>query len=123
MTQNLDNELSILLAKTGVFFANSDGNFSSHEKDYISNFLQQLKKFNAISNPVEKQIEKICDDKISFDNLINDTKSLIVKIEPEEKDTFIQQLDMFIQGIIEIDGTTRPKEMEYYKKWQSIINN
>lgn len=119
MKQKKEDRLAILLAKTGVFFANCDNNYDDREHTFIINFTERIMENKTITPEIKKEIEKIESKSISIDMLIKETQDFISELlSDEEKDPFVNAFSEFIKGIIDADEILHRKEDKYFEMWK-----
>lgn len=121
MIQDLKNELSIILARTGVFFAKCDHDYDIKEKSFIKNFLSDFSSQNFITGDVSDIIKKIEKENISIKDIANQTLSFSSKLEKDEVEPFKQEMTHFIEKMIAADGKVVPEEEANFKVWKQIV--
>lgn len=123
-TADMKEELSILLIRTGLFFANCDGNYCEKEKMFVENFLKSL-ELNKIldKGSSEKYITDNIGSKFNIDSIIADTNHFVNRLEDDERKPFIEMMDEYIQGIIKADNVIDPNEARYYNTWKETIKS
>ncbi len=121
--QTKKDKLSILLARTAVFFANCDGIYDSSEKVFIQSFVKNLIEQNHILPETKELIENIKPQGISIEKIVAETKSLISELPLEEKEPFVFSIHSFVKKLITADNKTVEKEQEYLAIWEQEILN
>jgi tellurite resistance protein len=121
MLQELKNELSVIIAKTGIFFAKCDGYYDNREQKFISNFLSKLSENNVITDDAKEILENLGNVDIRLDDIIKDTNIFISKLGKQEQADFYHCMKDFIEGVINADNITHQKELENYEKWKNKI--
>ena len=107
MENNYDSiELTVkLVAKTGLFFACVDGEYSESEKIFIENYI------NSLSNV-----------RFTLDEIVADTRQLLGYFpEVEDKKAIVMSMYNFIQRVITADGVEHPNEVEALQKWAEAL--
>lgn len=112
-------QMQMLIAKIGVFFANSDGEYDSHEQKFIENFIKESEKENQLTDDILHIIRNMSKSNESLENIIQETKSLLTGFNETEQITIKNTLSDFIYKVIEADGIIHPKEVEYYNSWKT----
>ena len=109
-----------LVVETGLFFASADGNYSSEEKDFINNFIDQLSQVGPVDE-VKDSIEDAINVTYSLDTIVSDTKAIVDGLVPQERAAVLATLESFIKNIIEIDGKVSGPEVEALAKWRASL--
>lgn len=121
------DNMIILLAKTGLFFAKCDGEYSDHEKAFISDYIQMMKNKSVLSSESEQQILEMENRKLSFDEILLDTDKLLEGFNPTEQKAIVESIRDFIQKVIEADNRIDKNEKQYFEQWlahvQPFLNN
>ncbi len=112
-------EIQILVARTGVFFANCDGEYDKLEDKFISGFILQMIKDGIEIEDSLKELIDIKSEKCSIDDIINSTKEFLNQVTEEEQTTTIDLMKDFIEKVINADGVIHPNEEKYFNQWKS----
>ncbi len=106
-----------LAAKTGLYFASVDGNYSAAERQFIENYKNRLAQVGPVSD-VQNIFDQIWQKPVSLSEVINDTKSLL-QLMPTAADrqAVVVTLANYIQRIIMADGMEHPAEREALNTW------
>lgn len=122
MKQKKEDRLVMLLAKTGVFFANCDNNYDEKEHSFIIKFTQQMVDNSFMTAKIKEDIEHMNTHSISIDMLIRETEDFIEELlKADEKKIFIELFKEFIEGVISSDKVLHTKESEYFEMWKNSI--
>ena len=116
---NKREETQILVARTGVFFANCDGEYDKLEDKFISEFVLQMIKDGIEIEDSLKELIDIKSEKCTIDDVINSTKELLYQVNGEERTQIVDMLKDFIEKIINADGVVHPNEEKYFNQWKS----
>ena len=116
---NKRKELQLLIAKTGVFFANCDGEYDKLEDKFISEFILAMIKDGIEIEDSLKEVIDIKSEKYTIDDIINSTREFLKKLTEEEKTTTIDLMIDFIEKVINADGVVHPNEEKYFNQWKS----
>ena len=103
-----------LMAKTGLFFANCDGNYDQRERDFIENFISSIEMVGDV-DPALKQSLK---DSLQ---IVSDTKDLTDGFNEDERKVILITIDNFISNVVKLDGELCQKEKTNYESWQKAF--
>lgn len=109
-----------LVVETGLFFANSDGHYSSQEKEFINSFIDQLSQVGSVDE-IKDSIEDAINVTYSLDTIVADTKAVVADLNENEKAAVIATLASFIQNIIEADGKVSGPEVDAFDQWRASL--
>lgn len=116
---NTVKEIQIVIARTGVFFANCDGEYDKLEERFISEYVLQMIKDGIEIEESLKELIDIKSEKITIDDVINSTKAFLGQINEVEKPQIVGMLKDFIEKVINVDGVIHPNEEKYFNQWKS----
>ena len=116
---NVRRDSQILVARTGVFFANCDGEYDKLEDKFISEFILQMIKDGIEIEDSLKELIDIKSEKITIDDVINSTKAFLGQINEVEKSQIVGMLKDFIEKVINSDGVVHRNEAKYFNQWKS----
>lgn len=116
---NIIKHIQILVARTGVFFANCDGEYDKLEDKFISEFVLQMIKDGIEIEDSLKELIDIKSEKCTIDDVINSTKELLHQVNGEERTQIVDMLKDFIEKVINADGVVHPNEEKYFNQWKS----
>lgn len=106
-----------LAAKTGLYFASVDGDYSNAERIFIDNYKNQLAQVGPISD-VYGIFNQIFDKPVSLSEVINETHDLLQLMPtPADRQAVVVTLANYIQRVIMADGMEHPAEREAYNTW------
>ena len=88
-----------LMAKTGLFFASADGDYSDKEKNFI----------DATSHTY------------TLDEIVKETQQLLEGFSPDEQSAIKKSLKAFVNKVIDADCTRKGVEQENYLAWKKAI--
>lgn len=114
-------QMQILCAKIGVFFANCDGLYDSRESQFIENFLVELEQDGNISQEVKIIIQNCTENIETIDNIISMTRDLLDGLNEVEQSEIKKVLAELIIKLIEVDGEIHPNELANYNIWKEQI--
>ena len=110
-------EMIILLAKTGLLFANCDGEYHANEHAFIVNYIKTLQENSILSDNIEKILMELLNKKITLEKVLSDTNHLLKDFNITEQNAIVNNLYTFILNVIDADNRRDPKEQEYLKQW------
>lgn len=110
-----------LMAKTGLFFANADGDYSEKEKQYITDFILGIEKIGDLEVGLKAQVLDTINHTYTFEEIVSETRSLLEGFSTEEQDAIRKSLKAFVNQVITIDGKRRKEEQDYYLRWRQAI--
>ena len=116
---NVRRDSQILVARTGVFFANCDGEYDKLEDKFISEFILQMIKDGIEIEDSLKELIDIKSEKCTIDDVINSTKELLNQVNAGERQQFIYMLKYFIEKVINTDGVVHPNKEKYFNQWKA----
>ena len=116
---NVRRDSQILVARTGVFFANCDGEYDKLEDKFISEFILQMIKDGIEIEDSLKELIDIKSEKCTIDDVINSTKELLHQVNGEERTQIVDMLKDFIEKVINADGVVHPNEEKYFNQWKA----
>ena len=112
-------DFQILVARTGVFFANCDGNYDKLEGKFISEFILQMIKDGIEIEDSLKELIDIKSEKCTIDDVINSTKEFLSSLTEEESSKTVELMSDFIEKVINADGVVHPNEVKYFEQWKA----
>lgn len=116
---NLVKEFQILIARTGVFFANCDGEYDKLEDKFISEFILGMMDRGIEVKDSLKELIDIKSEKCSIDDVINSTKEFLNEVNEDERPQVVDMLKDFIEKLINADGVIHPNEAKYFEQWKA----
>jgi hypothetical protein len=112
----VDRKIITLVAKTGVFFAQCDNDFSIEENQVIESYLKNIDKMGVSG------LDKSCAKGLTIDKIIEETNAYSAGLKAEELTIFKKKMLGFIELVIMADGKRDPAEIENFKKYQSGVH-
>ena len=116
---NARKEFQILIARTGVFFANCDGNYDEFEDKFISEFILKMMEDGIEIKDSLKELIDIKSEKCSIDDVINSTKEFLNQVNADERPQVVDLIKDFIEKLINIDEVIHPNEEKYFEQWKA----
>ncbi len=118
------SKMAILIAKTGVFFANCDGEYDESERDFITRYVHELEKQENISEELKQTIEQAISRTYTYDEIAIETKELLAVFNDAEQQAILKKLQEFISAVIHADNILHPNEAALFEKWkQDFMSN
>lgn len=108
-------QMQVLCAKIGVFFANCDGVYETREQEFIENFVANLEQGEGgLAIEIKQIILGSVNEKVSLDTIIQMTRDLLDGFNEVEQAEIKKVLSEFIVKLIEVDGEIHPNEIANY---------
>ena len=108
-------QMQVLCAKIGVFFANCDGVYETREQEFIENFVTNLEQGEGgLAIEIKQIILGSVNEKVSLDTIIQMTRDLLDGFNEVEQAEIKKVLSEFIVKLIEVDGEIHPNEIANY---------
>lgn len=114
-------QMQLLIAEMGVFFANCDGVYDGREKKFIENFINELESDNQISEDVKHLILSESKSIETIETIVQMTKDLLSGFNATEQELIKNVLSLFIAKLIDSDGERHPNEIKNYNIWKAQI--
>lgn len=119
---DIKSKMAILIARTGVFFANCDGDYDERERMFIKNFVAELKKSESdVTDDALATVAESLDCVYTLSEIIAETKSYLTAFNPNEKKALLDVLSDFISKVINADSVLSDKETENFAQWKSAM--
>ena len=110
-----------LMAKTGLFFANSDGNFAERERDFLENFLGGIESVGDISDELKAEVKDTLNHSYDLDGIVKETLQLVEGFNDDERKAILVTTSLFIRKVILSDTRVESKERENYELWKKAV--
>ena len=108
-------QMQVLCAKIGVFFANCDGVYETREQEFIENFVVNLEQGEGgLAIEIKQIILESTNEIVSLETIIQMTKDLLDGFNEVEQAEIKKVLAEFIVKLIEVDGEIHPNEIANY---------
>ena len=114
-------QMQVLCAKIGVFFANCDGVYDSREEQFIENYLVELEQDGDMSPEIKENIQNCIENVETLDSIMSMAKDLLDGFNEAEQSEIKKILAEFITKLIEADGEIHPNELANYNTWKEQI--
>ena len=110
-----------LMAKTGLFFASVDGDYSPSEKEFIESYINKLASVGPVDE-VKEMLENSLNVRYTLDEIIAETKQLLNYFsQPEDKQAIVVSMANFIEQVIMADGVEHPEEKQAFLQWANAL--
>lgn len=110
-----------LMAKTGLFFANSDGNFAERERDFLENFVGGIESVGDISDELKAEVKDTLNHSYDLDGIVRETLQLVDGFNDDERKAILVTTSLFIRKVILSDTRVESKERENYELWKKAV--
>ena len=110
-----------LLAKSGLFFANCDGEVSDRERKYINTFLGNILEVGDIDDELKNEVEDSLNHTYTLEGIIDETKQLVDGFNEDERKAILFMLNHFIHKVVSADERVDSRERDNYAKWQQAF--
>ena len=110
-----------LMAKTGLFFANSDGNFAERERDFLENFVGGIESVGDISDELKAEVKDTLNHSYDLDGIVKETLQLVEGFNDDERKAILVTTSLFIRKVILSDTCVESKERENYELWKKAV--
>ncbi|MBM6993449.1 MAG: hypothetical protein I3J02_09340 [Prevotella sp.] len=110
-----------LMAKTGLFFANADGNYAASENRYLDKFIANIEGVGDLEDELREEIKQSLNQKFTLDEVVDDTRELLNGFSATEQKAILHALHSFISDVIRADEKLHPLEKENFKAWEKAF--
>ena len=110
-----------LMAKTGLFCANSDGNFAERERDFLENFVGGIESVGDISDELKAEVKDTLNHSYDLDGIVKETLQLVEGFNDDERKAILVTTSLFIRKVILSDTRVESKERENYELWKKAV--
>lgn len=110
-----------LMAKTGLFFANADGQYTESEKKFITDFVLGIEKVGDMEEALKAQVMDTVNHAYTLEGVVAETKALLGGFNPDEQLAIKKSLRAFANQVIMADGNRCTTEQENYINWKKAL--
>lgn len=110
-----------LVAKTGLFFAKVDGDYTEREQAFMQAYIDQLVQAGGTPAEVEELIGNIENEPITLEGVIADTHALLESLPPNDARIVKIMLFSYISDIVAADGDNCPAEKAAFDAWNQSL--
>lgn len=114
-------QLCVLTAKTGIFFAKCDGDYDEREQNFIHSYLNVLNLNGILTSWTKANIENLEFSNLTIQQIVDDTRLLLAHLEAKERIDCVKALKRFIQKVLQADNVIKPEETENFRIWKEQI--
>lgn len=107
-----------LAAKIGLYFAKVDNDYDEREKQFIIDYIKNLKQDLSLSEGEEVEINQLPEKHFSLEEIIVDTKNLLDEYVEEERFPLLNTLSVMINQVINADGVVTKEEVQNFAIWK-----
>lgn len=118
---NKNKELLILMAKTGIFFAQADGQVDKKEREAISAFLDNMNDEMDLMEDVPALMNRYFSQNLSLDDVVAATNRYLEGYNEFERKSLLNSVSRFIENVISADGVKSLEEKQFYLGWQQRL--
>ncbi|MBR3453941.1 MAG: hypothetical protein IKH26_01310 [Bacteroidaceae bacterium] len=110
-----------LMAKTGLYFASCDGDYSQSEKDFLEAYVSGIEAIGSIDDELKQSVYSTFDKTYSLEEIVEDTKEMVDGFEPEQRTAVLKEMQQFIIKVIRLDNKVDSKEEAEFVKWNKAL--
>lgn len=110
-----------LMARTGLFFANVDGQYDSKEQEFIENFIAGIEQIGELEPELKADVTDSLNHSYELPAIIEATKDLVDGFSEQERAAILGSIQSFIERVINIDGEMHPAEAENFNQWKAAF--
>ena len=110
-----------LMARTGLFFANVDGQYDSKEQEFIENFIAGIEQIGELEPELKADVTDSLNHSYELPAIIEATKDLVDGFSEQERAAILGSIQSFIERVINIDGEVHPAEAENFNQWKAAF--
>ena len=111
-----------LMAKTGLFFANCDGQYAQPEKDFIKSFIAQIEQVGTIDEELKREVTGAIDRKYTPEEIVRDTQEVLEGFNRDEQKAILLTIDAFVAKVIKADKRMAEAENANRMAWKKQFN-
>lgn len=111
-----------LMAKTGLFFANCDGQYAQPEKDFIKSFIAQIEQVGTIDEELKREVTGAIDRKYTLEEIVRDTQEVLEGFNRDEQKAILLTIDAFVAKVIKADKRMAEAENANRMAWKKQFN-
>ncbi len=117
---NLIEQVIKLVARTGLFFAKADGDYTEREQAFINEYVNQLAR-DGSPDEVRALLGDVEHEPVTLDQLIADTQALLAQLPVADGQMVSLMLYAFINDVVKADGDDCPAEKEALRQWCAAL--
>lgn len=110
-----------LMAKTGLFFANADGQYSDREAQYLNDFIGGIEQIGDLDEALRQEVKGALGHAYTHEEIFAETEALLDGFNSDERKAIVASIRGFINKVIRADGKVHPTEEAHYKAWKEAF--
>ena len=110
-----------LMAKTGLFFANCDGNYTQRERDFVEGFVSGIEQIGSIDDDLKNEVLDSINHAYSLDEIVEATNLLVKDFNDDERKAILATINGVINKVIRVDKNVNSAEQNAYKAWKEGV--
>ena len=110
-----------LVAKTGLFFAKVDGEYTEREQAFMQAYIDKLVEAGGTPEEVQAIIGDMENQPITLDEVIADTHALLNSLPPNDARIVKIMLFSYVSDIVAADGEDCPAEKAAFDAWNQSL--
>jgi len=107
-----------LMAKTGLFFAHCDGEYTDRERQFVEGFVSGIEQIGSIDESVKQEVLDSVNHTYTLEEVLAETKELVAKFNDDERKAILATLDGFIKKVMRVDNEIETAEKKAYVAWK-----
>ena len=111
-----------LMAKTGLFFANCDGNFDKREHDFIDHFLSGIQSVGDIDDELKNDVLDTLNHRYTLDGIVEETCQLVDGFNDDERKAILVTISQFVLKVLSKDKRIESLERANYEEWKKRLD-
>ena len=119
---DVKSKMAVLVAKTGIFFANCDGEYDEREREFITRYVQELKQEDGASEELTRAIEETLMRRCTYEEIVVETQRVLSSFNEAERKAILEKLKEFIDKVICADDYLHPNEVTLFERWKNDLN-
>lgn len=119
---DVKSKMAVLVAKTGVFFANCDGEYDEREREFVTRYVQELKQEDGASEELAQAIEETLMRRCTYEEIVVETRGVLSSFNEAERKAILEKLKEFIDKVIRADDYLHPNEVALFERWKKDLN-
>lgn len=117
----MEQQYIILIVRTILFFSKCDNDYDDREKLFVERYIKSLERNNCLEQSTKQLLANADNEQFTIQEIVAQTKDFLSKIDPKEVPSAIEELEKFIDLIINADGVLAKEEVENFNIWKSEI--
>ena len=110
-----------LMAKTGLYFAHCDGNYSQSEKDFLEAYVSGIELIGSIDDDVKQSVYSTFDNTYTLEEIVFETEEVLDGLSAKEQGFILFEIEKFIKKVIHLDDNVESKEQLELRKWKIAL--